>query len=89
MIKPLSDCIVVEQDEEKQGLIIMPTVKLYSGIVVEVGDGKRLPNGTVTKMDVEVGDHIMFGEFTGQKVPFDGKDYLMMRNTEVIGLLNG
>jgi chaperonin GroES len=88
MIKPLSDCIVVEQDEEKQGLIIMPTVKLYSGIVVAVGEGKRLPNGTVTSMDVQVGDHIMFCEFTGQKVPFEGKDYLMMRNAEVIGLIN-
>ena len=89
MIKPLSDCIVVDQDEEKQGLIIMPTVKLYSGIVIAVGEGKRLPNGTVTSMDVQEGDNIMFGEYTGQKVPLDGKDYLMMRNTEVIGLLNG
>jgi chaperonin GroES len=89
-VKPLSDCIVVEQDEEKvSSIIIVPgTKKMFSGIVRAIGPGKKLENGHVTAMDVAVGDHVMFGEYTGQTTHIDGKDYLMMRNAEVIGILN-
>jgi chaperonin GroES len=89
-IKPLSDCILVEQDEEKLSsiIVIAGAKKLFSGIVRAIGPGKKLENGTVTAMDVEVGDHIMFGEYTGQATVIEGKDYLMMRNAEVIGILN-
>jgi chaperonin GroES len=90
-LKPLSDCIVVEQDEEKvSSIIIVPGAKkLYSGIVRAIGPGKKLENGKVSAMDVAVGDHVMFGEYTGQVTEIEGKQYLMMRNAEVIGLLNG
>ena len=90
-LKPLSDCIVVEQDEEKvSSVIIVPgTKKLFSGVVRAIGTGKKLENGKVSAMDVAVGDHIMFGEYSGQVVTYEGKDYLMMRNSDVIGLLNG
>jgi chaperonin GroES len=90
-LKPLSDCIVVEQDEEKvSSIIIVPgSKKLYSGIVRAIGPGKKLENGKVSAMDVAVGDHVMFGEYTGQVTEIEGKQYLMMRNAEVIGLLNG
>ena len=89
-LKPLSDCILVEQDEEKVStIIVVPgTKKLFSGIVRAIGPGKKLENGTRTTMDVAVGDHIMFGEYTGQKTTFEGKEYLMMRNADVIGLLD-
>jgi chaperonin GroES len=89
-LKPLSDCIVVEQDEEKvSSIIIVPgTKKLFSGIVRAIGPGKKLENGKVSAMDVDVGDHVMFGEYTGQVTEIEGKQYLMMRNAEVIGILN-
>lgn len=89
-IKPLSDCIVIEQDEEKiSSIIIVPgTKKLFSGIVRAIGPGKKLENGKVSAMDVAVGDHVMFGEYTGQVTEIEGKQYLMMRNAEVIGILN-
>ena len=89
-LKPLSDCIVVEQDEEKiSSIIIVPgTKKLFSGIVRAIGPGKKLENGKVSAMDVAVDDHVMFGEYTGQVTEIEGKQYLMMRNAEVIGILN-
>jgi chaperonin GroES len=89
-LKPLSDCIVVEQDEAKlSSVIIVPgTKKLFSGIVRAIGPGKKLENGKVSAMDVAVDDHIMFGEYSGQVVTYEGKDYLMMRNSDVIGVLN-
>lgn len=86
--KPLSNCIVVERDEPKQGLIIIEKPPLTSGIVRAIGAGKKLPDGSLESMDVAVGDHILFGEYTGQKVTIDGKDYLMMRENEVIGVFN-
>jgi chaperonin GroES len=89
-LKPLSDCIVVEQDEEvASSIIFVPGAKkLFSGYVRAIGPGKKLESGKLSNMDVEVGDHVMFGEYTGQTTTIDGKDYLMMRNTEVIGLIN-
>ena len=89
-LKPLSDCIVVEQDEEvASSIIFVPGAKkLFSGYVRAIGPGKKLENGKLSNMVVEVGDHVMFGEYTGQTTTIDGKDYLMMRNTEVIGLIN-
>jgi chaperonin GroES len=89
-LEPLSDCILVEQDEEKLSTIIeIPGAKkFFRGYVRAIGPGKRTDDGKLMPMDVAVGDHIMFGEYTGQKTHLDGKDYLMMRNTEVIGRLH-
>jgi|DEB19_MinimDraft_3_1074340.scaffolds.fasta_scaffold15884_4 chaperonin GroES len=85
--RPLSDCIVVERDEAKQGVIILLETKpLTSGIVKAIGPGKRLPDGSLSPMSVAVGDHVLFGDYTGQNVTIDGKDYLMMRDPEVIGV---
>jgi chaperonin GroES len=88
MLKPLSDCILVEQDLEKlSSIIVTPQDKLFSGKVIAAGPGKQLLKGGVEPMDVKVGDHIMFGEFSGQTVTFDHKDYLMMRVKDVIGII--
>jgi chaperonin GroES len=87
-LKPLSDCILVEQDLEKlSSIIVTPQDKLFSGKVIAAGPGKQLLKGGVEPMDVKVGDHIMFGEFSGQTVTFDHKDYLMMRVKDVIGII--
>ena len=90
MIKPFSDCVLIKQDvEERKGLIVIPKNKLFSGIVVATGPGKRLANGKMTEMPIAVGDHVLFGEYSGQPVEYEGETYLMMRAPDVIGLING
>lgn len=90
MMQPLSNCILVEQDVEKlSSLLVLPQNKLFSGMIVAAGKGKKLENGSLEPMDVSVGDHVLFGEYSGQKVTYEGKDYLMMRATDVIGILDG
>jgi chaperonin GroES len=87
--KPLKDCVLIEQEIEKQGLIVVPQSKLAQGFVRAVGPGKRMEDGGVIPMDIQVGDHVLFGEFSGQKIKHEGKEYLMMREPDVIGVLNG
>ena len=85
--RPLSDCLVVERDEAQQGAIILLNTKpLTSGVIRAAGPGKRQPDGELAPMNVAVGDHILFGDYTGQNVTIEGKDYLMMREPEVIGI---
>lgn len=87
---PLSNCVLIEQDVEKStGLIVLPESKMSSGMVVAVGAGIRKEDGSLVPMDLVVGDHVLFGEFSGQKVKHEGKEYLMMREPDVIGVLNG
>ena len=88
--KPLSNCILVKQDIEKlSDLIVLPQNKLFSGIIVAIGEGKKNPKGFLEPMSVSEGDHVLFGEFSGQKVTVDGEELLMMREPDVIGILNG
>jgi chaperonin GroES len=91
MLKPLSDCVLIRQNDEKLSntIIIPTTTKLFSGIIVAVGDGKKNPKGFTEPMDVQEGDHVLFGEYSGQKVTLDGQEYLMMRQNDVIGILDG
>lgn len=87
---PLGNCVLIEQDVEKStGLIVLPESKMSSGMVVAVGAGLRKEDGSLVPMDLAVGDHVLFGEFSGQKVKHEGKEYLMMREPDVIGVLNG
>lgn len=89
MMRPLSNCVLIRQDIEKlSDLIVLPQNKLFSGIIVAMGDGKRLPKGGIEPMNVKVGDHVLFGEFSGQKVTVDGEELLMMREPDVIGILD-
>ena len=88
--RPLSNCILVKQDTEKlSDLIVLPQNKLFSGIIVAIGEGKKNPKGFLEPMSVKEGDHVLFGEFSGQKVTVDGEELLMMREPDVIGILNG
>jgi chaperonin GroES len=86
---PLSNCVLIEQETEKQGLIIMPESKLFQGFIRAVGPGKLTEEGNIIPMELKIGDHVLFGEYSGQKVKHDGKEYLMMREPDVIGVLNG
>jgi chaperonin GroES len=93
-IRPLYDRIVVKrlesQDEKTaSGLIIPDTAKEkpQEGQVVAVGKGKRLEDGKVVTLDVQVGDRILFGKYSGSEVKLDGEELLIMREDEVLGIL--
>lgn len=88
-LKPLFDCVLIEQHVEKQGLIVLPQTKLAQGTIVATGPGNRTNSGDLQKICLNVGDRVLFGEHSGQKVPLDGKEYLMMRERDVIGVLDG
>ena len=94
-IRPLYDRIVVKRIEEKetiQGGIIIPDSakeKPQEGEVVAVGQGKRLENGKVVALDVKAGDRILFGKYSGSEIKLDGEEYQIMREDEVLGILEG
>jgi chaperonin GroES len=94
-IRPLHDRIVVRRVEEKEtmqgGLYIPDSAKEkpQEGEVVAVGKGKRLENGTVTPLDVKAGDRILFGKYSGSEIKVDGEELLIMREDEVLGVLEG
>jgi chaperonin GroES len=89
MMRPLSNCVLIRQDIEKlSSLLVLPQNKLFSGIIVAAGEGKKLPKGGLEPMNVKVGDHVLFGEYSGQKVTVGGEELLMMREPDVIGILD-
>jgi chaperonin GroES len=94
-IRPLYDRIVVkrvEQQETKVGGLFIPDSakeKPQEGEVVAVGQGKRLEDGKVVALDVKAGDHILFGKYSGSEITIDGEDLLIMREDEVLGVLEG
>jgi chaperonin GroES len=93
-IRPLYDRIVVkrvEQKEQMQGGLYIPDSakeKPQEGEVVAVGKGKRLENGTTVPLDVQPGDRILFGKYSGSDIKLDDEEYLIMREDEVLGILD-
>jgi chaperonin GroES len=94
-IRPLYDRIVVkriENEETMQGGLYIPDSakeKPQEGEVVAVGKGKRLEDGKVVALDVKAGDRILFGKYSGSDIKIDGEEYLIMREDEVLGILEG
>jgi chaperonin GroES len=94
-IRPLYDRIVVRRVEEKEtmqgGLYIPDSAKEkpQEGEVVAVGQGKRLENGKTVALDVKAGDRILFGKYSGNEIKLDGQELLIMREDEVLGVLEG
>ena len=92
-IRPLADRIVVKrlaQEEKTKGGIIIPDTakeKPVEGMVVAVGSGKVLKNGKVRPLDVKKGDRILFGKWSGTEVKIDGDDLLIMKESDVLGVL--
>jgi chaperonin GroES len=93
-IRPLHDRIVVKRIEEKEattagGLFIPDSAKEkpQEGQVVAVGKGKRGDDGKLIAPDVQVGDRILFGKYSGSDIKLDGNEYLIMREDEVLGVL--
>ena len=93
-IRPLYDRIVVKRIEEQEtirGGIIIPDSakeKPQEGEVVAVGNGKRLEDGKLVPLDVKVGDRILFGKYSGSDIKLDGDEYMIMREDEVLGVLD-
>src|SRR5579863_518222 len=93
-IRPLYDRIVVkrleDQTENKIGGLFIPDSakeKPQEGEVVAVGKGKRLEDGKVVPLDVQVSDRILFGKYSGSEIKLDGDEFLIMREDEVLGIL--
>ncbi len=94
-IRPLYDRIVVKRIEEQEttrnGIVIPDSAKEkpQQGEVIAVGQGKRLEDGKLVALDVEAGDRILFGKYAGSETTMDGADYIIMREEDVLGVLNG
>jgi len=92
-IRPLHDRIIVERLEEETmtsgGLYIPDSAKEkpQQGLVAAVGKGKVTEDGKVLPLDVKVGDKILFGKYSGTEIKVEGKEYLMMREDDVLGVI--
>lgn len=93
-VRPLHDRIIVqrlEEEEQQVGGIIIPDTakeKPQQGKVMAVGKGKVKEDGGLLPMDVKEGDTILFGKYSGQEIKLDGDDYMIMREDEVLGVVN-
>jgi len=92
-VRPLHDRIIVERLEESEqvvGSIIIPDTakeKPQQGKIVAAGKGKVKEDGSVTPLDVQAGDTVLFGKYSGQEIKLDGTDFLIMREDEILGVV--
>jgi len=92
-IRPLQDRVIVkriEEEEKTKGGIIIPDTakeKPSEGAVVAVGKGKADDNGKVTPLDVKVKDRVLFGKYAGTEVNIDGEEHLIMREDDILGIV--
>ena len=92
--RPLHDRVVVrriEEDNKSKGGIIIPDTakeKPQQGEVIAVGPGARDEAGKVQPLDVKAGDHVLFGKWSGTEVTIDGTEYLIMKETDIMGVLD-
>ena len=94
-VRPLHDRVILqrlEEDEQRIGGIIIPDSakeKPQHGKVIAVGKGKTEKDGKVTPLDVKAGDTVLFGKYAGQEIKVDGQEYLIMREEEILGVVEG
>jgi len=92
-IQPLHDRVVVkpnEAEETTKGGIYLPDTakeKPIEGKVVAIGEGRVSDDGKVTKLTVKVGDSVLYGKYSGTEVKIDGEDYLIMRESDIYGIV--
>ncbi len=92
-IRPLQDRVIVKRVEEegktKGGIIIPDTAKEkpMEGKVIAVGKGKVLEDGKIHSLDVKAGDRVLFGKFAGTEVKIDGEEHLIMREDDILGVI--
>ncbi|MFH1644373.1 MAG: co-chaperone GroES [bacterium] len=94
-ITPLYDRILikrVEGEDKTEGGIIIPDTakeKTQIGVAISVGNGKLNSDGSVRPMNVKINDKVLFGKFSGVDVSFGGQDYLILKEDEVLGIIEG
>jgi chaperonin GroES len=94
-IRPLHDRAVIRRTEEQRtspGGIVIPdsaTEKPIRGEVVAVGKGKIMENGDIRPMDINVGDRVLFGKYAGTEVKVNGEDLLVMREDDIMAVIEG
>jgi chaperonin GroES len=94
-IRPLQDRIIVkrvqEEEKTKGGIIIPDTAKEkpIEGKVIAAGNGKVLEDGKVRPLDVKAGDRILFSKYAGTEVKIDGEEHLIMREEDILGVIEG
>ena len=94
-IRPLQDRIIVkrvqEEEKTKGGIIIPDTAKEkpIEGKVIAVGNGKVQEDGKVRPLDVKAGDRILFSKYAGTEIKIDGEEHLMMREDDILGVIEG
>ena len=95
-IRPLQDRVIVRRLEDsvektKGGIIIPDTAKEkpQHGKVIAVGKGKLNDDGKLTPLDVRVGDKILFGKYSGSEIKIDGEEHLIMREEDILGVVEG
>lgn len=94
-LRPLHDRVIIKRMEEERlsaGGIVIPdsaTEKPARGEVVAVGNGKILDNGESRALDVKVGDTVLFGKFSGSEVKVEGDEYIVMREEEIMAVVEG
>ena len=91
--RPLHDKVLVESlgsEEKTAGGIIIPDTakeKPQEGKVIAVGPGAKTEDGKITPLDVKVGDQILFGKWSGTEVKIDGKEYSIMKESDIMGVI--
>ena len=94
-LRPLHDRIVVKRVEAKEtvrgGIIIPDTAKEkpQQGKIIAAGKGKVNDDGKLTPLDVKVGDRILFGKYSGSEIKLDGEEHLIMREEDILGVIEG
>lgn len=94
-IRPLHDRVIVKRVEEERkspGGIVIPdsaTEKPIRGKILAVGKGKILENGEVRPLDVKIDDVVLFGKYSGTEVKIDGEELLVMREEDIVGIIEG
>ena len=92
--RPLHDRVLVQREESEEktagGIIIPDTAKEkpMQGKIIAVGSGSRDEQGNVTPLDVKAGDTVLFGKWSGTKIKLDGTDYLIMKESDIMGILS-
>ena len=92
-IRPLQDRVIIkriEEGEQIRGGIIIPDSakeKPQEGEIIAAGEGKKLDNGERVPLDVKEGDRVLFGKYAGTEVKLDGEDYLIMREDDILGVI--
>jgi chaperonin GroES len=92
-IRPLQDRVIlkrIEEGEQVRGGIIIPDSakeKPQEGEVIAVGEGKYKDDGTRQTLDVQVGDRVLFGKYSGSEIKLDGEEFLIMREDDILGII--